>query len=73
MSIEIECTHEDCGISFEIDLNELEQESNGSSGSHTTSYTYEGTVSCPENHEQEVCIITDEVDDTGEILEVNVQ
>ncbi len=66
----IECNNENCGTEIEVDLNTLECTSNGSSGSHTTSYTYEGSVTCPEcGTEHEVCIHTDEVDDTGEILD----
>lgn len=44
--------------------------SNGSSGSHTTSYTYSVNFICWRcKHENNVTIHTDEVDDTGEVLD----
>ncbi|MEZ8069409.1 hypothetical protein [Vibrio sp. FF145] len=65
----MECPNDNCSHEFDIDLSELERESNGNSGSHTTSYSYTGGVVCPEyGHESEVSIDTDEVDDTGEVL-----
>jgi hypothetical protein len=65
------CSNPECEYDIEVDLNLLECESNGSSGSHTTSYTYTGTVICPEcEHDTEVTIDTDECDDTGEILSI---
>lgn len=64
------CDNEECGIEFEFDLNTLECESNGSSGTHTTSYTYSGEVTCPEcGSSKEVSVDTDELDDTGEIVD----
>ncbi len=65
----MECPNDNCSHEFDIDLSELERESNGNSGSHTTSYSYTGCVVCPEcGDESEVNIDTDEVDDTGEVL-----
>ncbi|EMJ7519433.1 hypothetical protein QPK77_08125 [Providencia rettgeri] len=67
----IECNNDEpeCGCEIDVDLKTLECESNGSSGSHTTSYTYTGTVICPEcEYENEVEFITEELDDTREIL-----
>jgi len=64
-----ECTNEECMREFEYDLNDLDRESNGSSGTHTTSYTYSGAVECPHCETyNELEFETDEVDDTGEIL-----
>jgi len=69
----IECINEECGIEFNFDLAQLDKESNGSSGSHTTSYTYTGEVKCPEcGCDQDVECITDELDDTGEILTIEI-
>ena len=63
----MEC--EKCGFELDIDLNSLEYENNGSSGNHTTSFTYYGTLSCSNcSYDNEVTIDTDECDDTGEIL-----
>lgn len=65
--IKMECSN--CSNEIDVDLSALECESNGSSGSHTTSYTYTGTVTCDEcGAETEVTIVTDEENDTGEIL-----
>lgn len=65
----VDCNNEKCGIEFDVDLNMLEKESNGSSGTHTTSYTYTGTVQCPKcQYANEVSFLTDELNDTDEIL-----
>lgn len=65
----MECQNEECGEELNIDFSSLDCESNGSSGSHTTSYTYTGVVTCEAcGEENEVTIDTDEVDDTDEIL-----
>lgn len=57
-----------CGHEIDVELKKLERESNGSSGSHTTFYTYTGTVMCPVcGYENEVEYITDEDNETGEI------
>lgn len=67
----IDCNNEECGIEFEFELSQLEKESNGSSGSHTTSYTYDGEVHCPEcGQGQEVEYTTDESDETGDIFSI---
>lgn len=67
----IECSNEECGIEFDFDLAQLDKESNGTSGNHTTSYTYTGEVKCPEcKCGQDVEYITDELNDTGEILTI---
>ncbi|CAA2950567.1 Uncharacterised protein [Enterobacter cloacae] len=67
----IECSNEECGIEFDVVLAQLDKESNGTSGNHTTSYTYTGEVKCPECEcSQDVEYITDELDDTGEILTI---
>ncbi|MER0369787.1 hypothetical protein ABRZ72_20230 [Vibrio vulnificus] len=65
----MECQNEECGEELNIDFSSLDRESNGSSGSHTTSYTYTGIVTCEAcGAENEVTIDTDEVDDTDETL-----
>jgi hypothetical protein len=65
------CSNPECEHDIDVDLSLLDAESNGSSGSHTTSFTYTGTVTCPEcEHDTEVTIDTDECDDTGEILSI---
>jgi len=70
----IDCSNENCENELDIDLNSLECESNGSSGSHTTSYTYTGIVVCPDcSAEIDVIIDTDECDDTEDILSYEFQ
>jgi len=67
--LNVECTHEP-----QIDLSSLDCESNGSSGNHTTSYTYTGFIVCDKcKTECEVTVITDELDDTGEVLSIEIQ
>ncbi len=68
----MQCSNEKCENEFNIDLNSLNCESNGSSGSHTTSYTYTGVVTCQIcNTEHDVSINADECDDTDEILSID--
>lgn len=70
----MECQNETCSKELEIDLSSLDCENNGKSGTHTTSYTYTGIVTCDDcQTEHEVTIHTDEADDTGEILESDIQ
>jgi len=70
----IDCSNESCENELDIDLNSLECESNGSSGSHTTSYTYTGVVVCHDcSTELDVIINTDECDDTRDILSYESQ
>ena len=58
-----------CRTKFKIDYSTLECENNGASGSHTTSYTYTGTLVCPNcNGENDVSFDIEKVNDTGEIL-----
>ncbi len=70
----MECKNETCAQELDIDLRSLNCENNGKSGTHTTSYTYTGIVTCDNcQTEHEVTIHTDEVDDTGEVLESDFQ
>ncbi|OZS41836.1 hypothetical protein [Photobacterium sanguinicancri] len=70
----MECSNEACLQEIDIDLSLLDCESNGSSGNHTTSYTYTGVITCDNCQiEHEVTINTDEVDDTGEVIDINIQ
>lgn len=65
----IDCSN--CETEFDVDLSLLERESNGSSGNHTSSFTYTGAARCPHcQYENEVSFLTDELDDTGEILSI---
>lgn len=68
------CSNNNCDNELEINLSDLECESNGSSGTHTSSYTYEGSITCPKcGEENEVVIDTDEDNDTGEILSQDIR
>lgn len=70
----MECRNETCINELEIDLSSLDCESNGSSGTHTTSYTYTGLIICDDcQAEHDVIIHTDELDDTGEVLSIDIQ
>ena len=72
--MEIECENEKCDVVIEADLNKLECTSNGSSGNYTSSYTYEGLITCPEcQTEWVVCIDTDVENDSGEIIDIEFQ
>ncbi len=63
------CDNDKCGRSIEFSLGDLDCVSNGSSGTHTTSFTYSGEVTCLAcGNVKDVSVDTDEVDDTGEIL-----
>lgn len=65
----MECENEECGQELNIDYSYLDCENNGSSGNHTTSYTYTGIVTCDAcGTENEVTIDTDEVDDIDDTL-----
>ncbi len=70
----MECRNETCLNELEIDLSALNCVSNGSSGTHTTSYTYTGLVICGDcQTKHDVIINTDQLDDTGEILDIDIQ
>lgn len=60
----------ECGkCEAENNVNDVECSSNGSSGTHTTSYTYSAFFICWRcKHENDVTIHTDEDSDTGEVL-----
>lgn len=65
----MECKKEQCDQELNINYSSLDCESNGSSGTHTTSYTYTGIVTCDAcGTKNEVIIDTDEDNDTNEIL-----
>lgn len=67
----IECDNEECGTEIDVELSKLHCESNGSSGNHTTSYTYTGVVVCPEcEHSHDVEYLTDESDETEDIFSI---
>lgn len=64
--MEIACGKCDVGNN----VNNVKCRSNGSSGNHTTSYTYSAKFVCWRcKHENNVTIDTNEVDDTGEVLD----
>ena len=63
MIISIYCGHEECSIEFDVNLANFDCENDGASGNHTTFYTYTGSVACPEGHENELTIRTDEGND----------
>lgn len=60
----------ECGGMIGVNFDELDRDCNGSSGSHTTSFTYSGDIKClgcgTDNY---VTIETDELDDTDEMLD----
>ena len=66
--MEVTCTNEKC--LHEITVNEAILESEGnSSGNHTTQYSLTGTIDCPIcKNTMEISYLSDESDDTGEIL-----
>ncbi len=69
--MEINCGNSGCDNVITFSLGQLHREGNGSSGSHTSSFTYSGKITCSRcNYENEVEYLTDEVDDTNEILSV---
>lgn len=69
----MECSNETCMNELKVNLSTLDRESNGSSGTHTTSYTYTGVITCDDcQTENEVTVDTDEVDDTGEIVSMDI-
>lgn len=62
-TVSITCS--ECEKEFDVEEAKLKRVSNGSSGSHTTSYTTSGEVECPH------CESLNEVDDTGEVLTID--
>lgn len=72
MNVSVECDNEDCGESFDVDLDYLSKVNRGSAGTNLTSYTYEGSVQCPDcDHHQDVEFFTIEEDETDEIVSIN--
>lgn len=72
MDLSVECNNEDCGEYFAVDLDFLSKENRGSSGTHLTSYIYEGLVRCPDcDHQQDVEFFAIESDETDEIVSIN--
>ncbi|PSW27406.1 hypothetical protein C9J21_21305 [Photobacterium phosphoreum] len=72
----MKCSNEKCRTEIDVVpvLSTLNCENNESSGSHTTSYTYTGMVTCSKcGYEHDVTIDTDECDDTGEILSIKLR
>lgn len=69
----ITCSGEECGAEIEFDLSELEEvEASQPSGNHTTQHSGSCTAKCKIcGTETEVSCVWDELDDTGEILNVD--
>lgn len=62
-----------CDANNNVNDNDVDCSSNGSSGSHTTSYTYSANFTCWRcKRENDVTIHTDEVDDTREVLSSHI-
>ena len=73
MSITYECTNEECCCEFTItDYTDFEKEYSDSDG-YITQYEYRGSYPCPEcNYENEICVLIDEVIETGEIIRISI-
>ncbi|MCG7549030.1 hypothetical protein [Pseudoalteromonas sp. Of7M-16] len=72
MTISVECPNQDCSTPYSVGTEDFESESE-SSGSHTTQYLYRGTAVCPDcEREVDVEVISDILDDTGEVLSQDV-
>lgn len=70
----ITCSNNECGQNIEFDLSALEVEESESSGNHTTQYSGSGTIECKNcGSETEVSYIWDVLDDTGEVLSVEMR
>ncbi|MGR5209334.1 hypothetical protein ACPV4A_02200 [Vibrio rotiferianus] len=73
MTVSIDCPNEDCDETFSVSTADFESESE-SSGNHTTQYLETGFVSCPKcKTEAEVEVLSDLLDDTGEVLSQEVR
>lgn len=67
----MEITCGKCHIKNKID--DVKCKNNGSSGHHTTSYTYSANFICWRcKRENNATIFTDELDDTGEVLDYHI-
>lgn len=67
------CSNDECGQDIDFDLSTLDIEDSESSGSHTTQYSGSGTIECPNcGAETEVSCVWDVLDDTGEVLSIDV-
>ncbi|KAF7763115.1 hypothetical protein PUND_b0450 [Pseudoalteromonas undina] len=73
MTISIDCPNEDCGAAFSVNTDDFESQSE-SSGNHTTQYLETGSVNCPEcETEANVEVLSDILNDTGEVLSQEVR
>ncbi|SDI50424.1 hypothetical protein SAMN05444503_11397 [Pseudomonas sp. BS3767] len=67
------CSNEECGQDIEFDLSALDVENSESSGSHTTQYSGSGTIECQNcGSETEISYVWDVLDDTGEVLSIDM-
>jgi hypothetical protein len=69
----ITCSNDKCGQDIEFSLSDLNIEESESSGNHTTQYSGTGTFKCKNcGNETEVNCVWDELDDTGEVLSIEI-
>lgn len=69
----ITCSNDECGQDIEFYLSILEIEDSQPSGNHTTQHSGSGTVECAScGAETEVNCVWDELDDTGEVLSIDI-
>lgn len=68
------CSNDECGQDIEFNLSDLEVENSESSGNHTTQYSGSGNFECPNcGTETEVSCTWDVLDDTDEVLSVDMR
>ncbi|GIU52837.1 hypothetical protein TUM4438_46360 [Shewanella sairae] len=68
------CSNGECQHVITVNLDDLDRESDGFSGTHTTWYRYEGYVACSQcKHVTGVCFVADVDDETDEILSVELE
>ena len=73
MTVSIDCLNQDCGVVFSVSTEDFERQSE-SSGNHTTQQLETGSASCPKcGTEAEVEVLSDIVNDTGEVLSQEVR
>lgn len=67
------CSNEECGQDIEFDLSALDVEGSESSGNHTTQHSGSGTIVCKNcGSDTEVSCAWDVLDDTGEVLSIDM-
>jgi len=69
----VTCSNDECGQDIEFNLSALDIEDSQPSGNHTTQHSGSGTFECQNcGVETEVSCVWDELDDTGEVLSIDI-